>query len=87
MASALNNDPNENVTEETLWNELAQKTRNVILRSVIKCPDGKPKRLSLLRVCTQTESPFLLIKTVTHRQRHDGNSVCIAGVDEREEGD
>lgn len=87
MASALNNDPNENVTEETLWNELAQKTRNVILRNVIKCVDGKPKRLSLLRVCTQTESPFLLIKTVTHRRRHDGDSVCVTGVDEREEGD
>ena len=87
MASALNNDPNENVTEETLWNELAQKTRNVILRSVIKCPDGKPKRLSLLRVCTQTESPFLLIKAVTHRRRHDGDSGCVTGVDEREEGD
>ena len=53
MASALNNDPNENVTEETLWNEVAQKTRNVILRNVIQCADGKPKRLSLLRVCTE----------------------------------
>lgn len=87
MASALNNDPNESVTEETLWNELAHKTRNVILRNVIECTDGKPKRLSLLRVCAQTESPFLLLSTVTHRRRHDGNSVCIAGVDEREEGD
>lgn len=87
MASALNNDPNENVTEETLCNELAQKTRNVILRNVIKCVDGKPKRLSLLRVCAQTESPFLLLSTVTHRRRHDGGSVCVAGVDEREEGD
>ena len=87
MASALNSDPNENVTEETLWNELAQKTRNVILRNVIKCADGKSKRLSLLRVCTQTESPFLLIKAVTHRRRHDGDSVCVTGVDEREEGD
>lgn len=87
MASALNNDPNESVTEETLWNELAHKTRNVILRNVIECTDGKPKRLSLLRVCAQTESPFLLLSTVTHRWRHDGDSVCVAGVDEREEGD